>query len=55
VEQVEMSAPLLQVIQAVIVWSANACFLLPPLPLHELFLHQQVDQVLGPVQKLVQV
>lgn len=49
----EMSIPFLQLIQTNIVWSANAGFLLPPLPLHQLFLHQYVDQLINPVQDLI--
>lgn len=37
--QVNTNIPVLDLIQTNIVWSTNAGFLLPPLPLHQLLLH----------------
>lgn len=49
-----INIPLFQLIQANIVWSTNACFLLPPLPLHQLLLHKHINDVLSPVQNIIQ-
>ncbi len=50
-----MNIPLLHLIQTNTVWSANAGFLLTPLPLNELLVHQYVNQVLSPVQDTTEV
>lgn len=47
--------PFLHLIQADAERGADAGFLLPPLPLHQLLPHQQFDQLLGLVQVLVYV
>lgn len=44
--------PFLHLIQTNADWCANAGFLLPPLPLHQLLPHQQVDHLFGLVQVL---
>lgn len=50
-----LSRPFLHLIQANVVWSANTGFLLPPLPVNELLIHQTVNQTLNSIQKLIHI
>lgn len=50
----QCSIPFFKLIETNSVWSSNAGFLLSPLPLQHLFVHQDIYKVLSSVQELIQ-
>lgn len=53
--QVQTDSPVLQLVQGDVVRGPDAGLLLPSLPLHQLLLHQDVEQLGRLVQELTQV